>query len=729
MKKDMLRSIFLSAIFFYSVFIASLYAEQTKEEPNVAGILPSFHITGSNTVRTEYYDARGDKTQSPYTHMGDLYSYDEINLNFTKRNTPHDMWKGQIFGVINGSPYRSNFYGAVPEKLNITREKGDTYIPFRFEMGDIYSYFSYRTLQTSLKGIQLDLQPFQDSKRRHSILISSGAQIPSWRDFHIDDSYFNGISYLVEDEKYGKYSVNFVYNTRQGSDDLGTLWRSQFVYSLAGQNTVTLFNQKLLLEGEISMFKGDHDGITDAESGQHRNDKGIFFQALGSSKLPLTYRIRYEEYGKDFRPAGAAVSSATRNMEGHLGWSFTKGFQVRGRLQKTRTGLESNNPTDTVTYGINLTGPLGSLDATRQDANNKDDTVDTLTDTINLNINVPKIYGWTGRIGYQYQNLYNRVAGTEDTEINQISLSADHAIEIFNFKGSITPGVMFRKTANYSSKSSDFSPTFAIRLAGGPHSIDYNINRLDQRRLKTGGTDVLTTTQALNYRYTKDKHIIGLEVSSGYRVPDPGRPIDYYKISAFWTYQFEKQPVIAGRAIAPPKEEIPAPKAIYFDISNLSPATKVEDAIARLKRSNIIKPVEEENLLIYETRIFEEIDLRQRLALLHKNNKLTKSAIIIDLGFIDRPNQIIQTFERVRSILLNAYGNPSGFYERGNVGPNLLADIRNGFFIRITEWSRPGGIIRFGMPRRLDGQVRMEIQFAESFPQYTETLWSIEEVR
>ncbi|MCX8022228.1 MAG: hypothetical protein N2745_05590, partial [Syntrophorhabdaceae bacterium] len=359
-----------------------------------------------------------------------------------------------------------------------------------------------------------------------------------------------------------------------------------------------------------------------------------------------------------------------------------------------------------------------------------DDTVDTLNHTVNLNINVPKFYNWVGRIGYQYQSLYNRLPNTIDTEINQFSLSADHPIDIYDFKGTITHGIMARKTYNYTSKSLDVSPTFAIRLVRGPHSLDYNINRLDQRRLTTGGTDVLTTTQALNYRYTKDRHIIGLEAQSGYRVPDPGRSIDYYKLSAFWTYQFDKPPVtVAARPIAPVKEEIPSPKAMLFDITNIPPGAKLDDAVSILKKNNIIKSVEEENLLVYETRILEEIDLRQRLAVIHRNNRITKSAIIIDLGFMDRPGEIIQTFERIRSTLLNTYGNPSGFYERGSVGPNLLSDIRTGQFIRITEWSRPGGIIRFGMPRRLDNQVRMEIQFAPTFPQYTETLWSVEEVR
>ena len=87
------------------------------------------------------------------------------------------------------------------------------------------------------------------------------------------------------------------------------------------------------------------------------------------------------------------------------------------------------------------------------------------------------------------------------------------------------------------------------------------------------------------------------------------------------------------------------------------------------------------------------------------------------------------TFERIRNILIKMYGTPSLAFDRGDITLNLADDIRNGSFIRITEWILPGGIIRYGIPRRLDGQIRMEVQFAKSFPPVKDTLWSIEGVR
>jgi hypothetical protein len=333
-------------------------------------------------------------------------------------------------------------------------------------------------------------------------------------------------------------------------------------------------------------------------------------------------------------------------------------------------------------------------------------------------------------VGYQYQNLYNRVPGSNDNEVNQLSINADHALSFWNFQGSITPGFVVRKINNPASRAWEVNPTIALSLRSGQHSFDYNLSWYDQRRLVNNGVDVGTTTQSLNYRFTKQKYIFGIECSSGYRVPDPGRSTDYYKLGAFLTYYFEKQ-VTAAKPVKTDlaKADIPGPSPMSTDISFLTPGLKINDVVETLKKNNIVKPLAEDGLLLYETRVIEEIELRQRLALIHQKDRLKKSAIIIDFSITDRPGDMMQAFQRIRSILLDKYGTPTNFYERGTVTANLLNDIRNGNFIRITEWSKPGGVIRFGMPRRLDGQIRMEIQFAEGFPPYGETLWSVEQVR
>jgi len=709
---------------------ATVLSTQTEGAlPSAVNLLPDWQISGSNTYRMEYYDYKGDEAQAPYSSEG-LTSYDEIGLNFSRRKNPYDLWKGDIFGVINGSPYRSSDYGIVAERLNLTREKGDIALPFRLELGDVYSYYTYRTLQTSLKGLQLDVQPFPNSEFRQSFLLTSGARLPSWRHLNFRDSYFNGGSYLIENPVFGRYSLNFVHNSRKSDESRNILERSQMVYSFSGQNTLQAMNQKILLEGEFSLFRGDHDGLTNSASGQNKSDKGLFFQASGSGRHPLTYRLRYEEYGEDYQPVGASITPALRNLEGHAGWLFPRGYQLRLRAQGRRNNLGGTNPTDTSLLGANLTGPLDRWMFTVQDAKNRTDTTDNLTHNVNLNLNIPKIAGWMGRLGYQYLNLFNRLPNSDDSASHQLSLSADHSLDFWGIQGAFTPGLVLRKINSDAGDSFDFSPTLAFRLTRGAHSLDYSLSRADQRRYVANGIDMLTTTQALNYRFTFHNHTLGLEFSSGYRNPDPGESIDYYKLAAFWTYSFDKPAKAPQKSKAmEEKREISDMPSATLDLASFAPGVNLEKIEKQLAARGIVGPTRQDNLVLYESRLFEEIDLRQRLALIQKNNVLNKSAIIIDFAYLERPDEIIQTFQRVLSLLLDCYGNPSDFYEKGELGIGLLSDIRSGRFVRLTEWSRPGGVIRFGIPRRLDGQVRMEIQFAESFPPFNETLWSLEEVK
>ena len=80
-------------------------------------------------------------------------------------------------------------------------------------------------------------------------------------------------------------------------------------------------------------------------------------------------------------------------------------------------------------------------------------------------------------------------------------------------------------------------------------------------------------------------------------------------------------------------------------------------------------------------------------------------------------------------MLIDRYGPADYRVEEGEFGPNLLADLYSGKFRRIIEWSTKAGRLRFGIPNRTDGQVRMEIIHAHRFPPQTESNWGIETLR
>jgi hypothetical protein len=133
--------------------------------------------------------------------------------------------------------------------------------------------------------------------------------------------------------------------------------------------------------------------------------------------------------------------------------------------------------------------------------------------------------------------------------------------------------------------------------------------------------------------------------------------------------------------------------------------------------------------VVYEARVLEEVDQRQRLALLHEAGKITLAALIVEFDDIGNRDSVFQVFERVRRLLLERFGNPAFAIEQGEFSASFAAEVNSGRLVRLMEWPTEAGWLRLGIPRRLDGQVRIEVQHARSFPPPGDTLWSVESVR
>ncbi|MDZ7736599.1 MAG: hypothetical protein U5P41_11220 [Gammaproteobacteria bacterium] len=67
---------------------------------------------------------------------------------------------------------------------------------------------------------------------------------------------------------------------------------------------------------------------------------------------------------------------------------------------------------------------------------------------------------------------------------------------------------------------------------------------------------------------------------------------------------------------------------------------------------------------------------------------------------------------RCRAVLIEQYGAPEIQIEEGEFGPNLSTRLTTDQFLRVYEWTVAGEPLRFGIPSRTDGLVRMEIRDA-----------------
>ena len=705
--------------------------------------LPDWSISGFNTYRMDTFEDSGDTSASPYPNRG-FQHYDDFTVNLSREFSPYENIKAQISGTLDDSEYRSNREGLIFERGYFTWEKGDTKIPFRMELGDFFGNQTTRTLQRSLKGFQVEIQPNLFFGKPHSIQLFGGITHSDYRKLGDNKDFFSGASWLLPETQLGVFALTAVNNTTEPVNNNPKL--SQTVYSMAWGKKAEYFQQTLEIETEYALFTGDHTG-----SGlqHHQKDEGFFTQLKGrSNNMPLTYRFRHERYGDDFRPNGSSITANQRASEIHLGWRFSTGLSVRGRLQTFRTNWETINPTDRDVAGLTFSGPLipsiqlsGTFGSFITDNETRDNTRRSFTHSSNASFSLPLADHWVGRLGGILTEVDNRVTGVASVN-RQISLGVDHDFNIMGFSGSISPSLNLRDSISAgNTTTSDISPAVSINLRKDAHNLALTHNSLLQDSKSLTGIDSDTHQSSLNYSYSWKGHRFQVEGNYFDRNPSPGNDTGAYRIGLAWTYNFNR-PARAAEQYLPdaPKaaaaadkpyvaSEAPASYSAQPDMMDLVPGTDMNAIHARLAESGIVDPLDRGDLEIYETQLLESIDHRQRLGLISSTNVLTQAVLAIefdDLGDID---STLQIFEEVRKVLFDRYGAPYNRVEEGEFSSNLRDDLRSGRFKRILEWQTASGILRFGIPHRTDGQVRMEIIHARSFSSGENNFWSIEPLR
>lgn len=716
----------------------------------------AWHIYGSETFRFDGYNAYGDRTSSPYPFTG-IQTYDNLNLGFERTFTPYNRVSGQVSGLLyNDSKYRSPFQGVVPERLDIKQENGAFFIPYRVKAGDFFAFQSYRTIMRSLKGVQVEFQPNLGGGTRNSIVLFSGGGSPAWRSFQLKDDWSNGASWLIQHPVYGRISANLVFNHKKANQAAGLQSSRQYVYSLAYEKhgvwstRWSWLAQRLTVEGEAGRFVGNRANVTGAGSGRNRHGNGYFAQISGSpiALAALGYRVRFEAYDQDYRPNGGNIQPDRRSEEGHLSWRFASGLTVRTRVQNFRTAWKTSNPSDTLVYGVNLSGPVAglsmSLDAFRQRIRNRDQTTNVVARSVNASLSKGISRNVSARTGFFYSNTHDRTDPTTGVHITrQLSADMDFRVGEFGFAGTVSPGfLMWRLDTQGGMTNWNFNPTLNINASRGPHTFSLSFSARDQGRPQND-LGVTTRTAGLNYSYRQKRYTVGVEGDWYARNPDNAtlRRTDAWRLGMFLTINFDK-PARAGPASVPeerasqtetpalttPASAVAAPSStarFALDITNIKPGMSEADVRKIVAAAEFGKPVDQAGYLVWFARIMRDIDQRQRLAVDVVDGTVSRVALVIDFNDVGNAADVQQIFERVRQQVLEQYGQPDTFFDQGNFGPNLGVDLAASHFIRVMEWKRKSGTLRFGIPRRLDGKVRMELQFARSFPPLNHTLWSI----
>ncbi|PHS22820.1 MAG: hypothetical protein COA84_12140 [Robiginitomaculum sp.] len=704
----------------------------------------SWHLFGSNTARYDNFHTHGNAATSPYRFTGSQ-QYDEFLLNFNRAVSPYNRISGSFSGAINDSDYRSRFNGFVPERINLRQENGGYVVPYRAEAGDFLAFQSYRTIQRSLKGMQVEFQPDLNDTTSLSIALFSGMASRDWRDINATDGVSSGVSVLAANAILGTIGANFLYNYKKADGKRITASTNQYVFSAVYANKLTLGGQRLNLEGEIGHFVGDHQDLAGPGSGQNRSGNAYFAQLSGSptALTSLGYRFRYEVYGQDYRPDTATIQPDRRSLEGHVSWRFKNGLNARGRVQSFRLNRQSRAPRDSDVYGLNISGQIlpgtfkgfsGSVDAYRQTDQSLNQVSNTRTRVVNANFNKTLNTVFSLRAGYYYNNRQNRTRLSDPASLTrQYSAALNYRVNIGDIKGSISPGFVVRSTGKAGSANHEYNPTINASLNRGSHRLSLNYSFLDQNR--TPGLQGLTTnTAGLKYSYDFDDYSVGMDANWYRRSPD--NPITQntsaWRLGVFLTLRFDtalpsRRPRIMipqGSGVAPSEAQ-----AMVLDLAALPPGLALGKARKHIKQAGLGKPTAQGSLLIWYGRVLRDLEQNQRLVLSGENHNVERSALIIDFDSVGNSDSVQQTYEQALQKLIQKYGNPVNFYEKGEFGPAIADDLATGQFARLVEWKAPGGTLRFGIPRRLDGQLRMELQFGRNFTDPRNALWSLEEAQ
>lgn len=699
---------------------------------DVSGLIDGWVVEGTNTLTVEAYHSAGNSAGSPYTRLG-IQPYDDLQATFHRDVSPFRRWYGDISLLWNDSPYRSSEQGILAERFNMTYLNGEGRMPYRAEVGDFYGFFSPRTLQRPLKGGQIDLQP---GGGLGSLQFLGGVSAPDYRNFDPGRDTFVGTSALIEPAGAAPIALNLVRGHRESRVARDGNDIRQTILSAASEQNLPVLGRAHALEGELAHFFGDTDVA--GGSRKDRHDRGAFTRIASRGADPFSYSLRLESYGDDFRPTGATITPNRRTIDGRSGYRFANGGTVSTRAQRFTDNYEAATSRRTSVGGVTYSGSLDLnpfptalrdpyivVDAFQQGVLDRARTTDLETRQIRTDLSAGLVdSAWNLRMGAGLGSTTDNITFA-DTSTRELTGGGDRAISLGDLSGLVSPGFALR-WANGTTDYVEAGPDLALQLAGGPHSLRGQAALLVQR--VDEGNDLRVARFGASYEYAMEADTLGLEVAWSDRDPATLGGTTAYKLGVFWRrafgYDGRRPSVPSGIATAELARGEGPPRILDW-----RPGEPAGEAFATAERIGLRVSASAGDYTIFEATPFPELPQRQRVVLKNEDGRLAIAAFVIDSGARGGPDTIDDIYERVRAELSRRLGSPARTFDRGVFGGDPAADIRAETVARLSEWSAPGGTIRAGVPRRLDGTVRVEVQYRTSFPPPRDSLWSVEAVR
>lgn len=696
-----------------------------------------WEVEGSTTFRLDHFSATGDTNVSPHRERG-FQGFGDLDVTFNRRYSPYNVVEGQFFGTVTRSDLRSEFDGVIPERGTITWTNGEMSLPFRLSAGDIFTFFTPRTINTSLKGMSLEIQPpLVLFGANHSLQMFAGSRVQTFRDeATFEDEQHAGVSWLMSWDQ-TDVSLNASRGWRGDDVSLSGDREDQTTVSMAGAITLApTENHRLLIDAELGYIFGD------AIAGGDDEGFGGFLEARGDVG-PYFYRALFERYDEAFAPIAGAVQGDRQTIETEFGMRFENGVAVRARALETTDNLTQAVDTRTRTLGVNVSGALpdflgltsvnGSLDTFAQQAKSSNGATETINLVANMNINAALSPLMSANLGLLYDDRDDRV-GAGDATTRQATLNLSRRFQYGEGAGALTLGMQLRDVDRAAGRDVDIGPSIGVSYRKASHNFSVNANRLFQRPAQNAAA-LDTTRISAAYDYRTGPHAFRLDASYDGRSPSTARDTDSYQVGATYTFFFQK-PRASDAAFADPTPRAPLEDVIRtgqigarLKIDLLPLGAPIDDTFIMLEDANVLGATPFGRTFVFEERYFDSIFERQQLVILTSANGATLEAagVVVSTDLARNAADLEDLFTDALSELARDYGTPRVF-EEGRFEADAAQAIVAGRLIRIAEWRVPGGILRLGFPQRLDGQVRLELQFRANMPPVQDTRWSIQDV-
>lgn len=303
-------------------------------------------VAAGEAVRIE---RRGIEADPVSVGVGDAHVADELHLRSNRRISAYGTLRGDFSGSVAGG--RGRYRSGAVRRASLAWENDQVSVPFLVEAGDLVVETSVRTLTRPIDGASVLLRP-HTSGRRQSLRLFSGSGEGG-------GSRYSGGRWRIEDTIVGAVSLSAIRYDGPAAEVPAPGDINQDVGSLSWQRDLTVAGQRLSMEMEYGRFSGDYDAI----GGHDQADTARFLALSGDGgALPYDWRLSYERYGEDYRPAGADIPADRRITALHGGWRLAGGLAARARVRYVREALESANPVDVRLTGLSLAGSMGPGD-------------------------------------------------------------------------------------------------------------------------------------------------------------------------------------------------------------------------------------------------------------------------------------------------------------------------------------------------------------------------------